>query len=282
MPPRYIISSCTPLSFDPEKFPLLSGFDREICPDEHGILWLGTVAFSDGTREPLFTGGVLTSAEISKITLEIAQELVERYCGKTILLLQLLEGAIPFCERISENLRHINRENLQYDIASLKVSSYLDGMSAQAHQVSMPMQCNGKAITTLADYDQVVIIDDLIDAGNTLTWLVNDHLPTYRPKKVSAYFMLEKDRERAAEVNRVLGSIEAVCGKQVPDVWVVGYGLDIRLAGKNGRKALHLFRGRLPGGVYAFNPAIEKKLVSEYQEHPQQLHQQLQIFASHQ
>nr|MBF0222767.1 hypothetical protein [Desulfobulbaceae bacterium] len=279
MSPRYIISDNSTLSMDPQQFPLLGGLKGEMA-EVAGVFWPRTVAFSDGTIEPIFIGGVLCSSEISRIAQTIALELVERYSRKKILLIQLLEGAIPFCEMVCENLSSFKPENMGYEVASLKVSSYIDGSQAQKHQLSQPLHCNGREVLTLANYDQVVILDDLIDAGNTVTWLVKEYLPSFSPKKLSAYFMLEKNRGRAVEANIILDRLEAVCGKQVPNDWVVGYGLDMRLPGEKGQHALHLFRGRLPGGIYAFNAAIETKLIADYQKNPQQLLRQLQLYVS--
>jgi hypoxanthine-guanine phosphoribosyltransferase len=181
---------------------------------------------------------------------------------------------------ICEALAHCAADGFHYDLASIKVSSYLDGTHAQRHQIYQPLHCNGKTCSTLEGYDQVLILDDLIDAGNTFAWLVDEYLPLFKPKQVCACFMLEKERKRSGAIDKALERSGAVCGKQVPDEWVVGYGLDIHLPGKNGRTGLHLFRNRLPGGVYAFNANIEKKLCSDYREHPEYLLEQLQMYIS--
>ena len=277
---RYIINQISAVSADHTEFPLLRGLDGDLYYEDKGVSWPRVIRFCDGAEEPLFLAGILSSAEISTITDTIARELVDLFHGQKVLLVELLEGAIPFCEMLCENLAQYPVEDFQYDLASIKVSSYLDGMRARSHQVSQPLHCNGKEISTLQHYDQVVILDDLIDAGNTITWLIEKYLPVFKPKQLSAYFMLEKDRKRQSKIDRALDGVGVVCGKKVPDEWVVGYGLDIRVPGGKGQKALHLFRSRLPGGIYAFNATIEKKLIVEYQKESQQVLQQLQIFSS--
>lgn len=278
---RYLIDTPSLLSFDQATFPLLSGAEGALCYEDQGVSWPRLVCFEDGNRAPLFSGGILSFAEIAQITQSIAQEIVAAYQGKKILLLQLLEGAAPFCAMVCEHLAQCAPAGFDYAVASIKISSYLEGSKAQAHKVSQPLQfSDGEKGPTVASYDQVIILDDLIDAGNTVTWLIDEYLPAFRPRAVCAYFMLEKKRKRDRAVEAALGKLAAVCGKQVPDEWVVGYGLDIRLPGGSGQPALHLFRNCLPGGVYAFNATIEERLIEHYQKRSGQLARQLRIFAS--
>jgi hypoxanthine phosphoribosyltransferase len=282
VPVRHIIDHAASLSYEQKEFPLLSSSATgDACYDAaQELSWPRVVRFWDGSQEPLFIGGILTAAEILRITRKIARDLVERYRGQHLLLIQILEGGVPFCAMVCEALAYYAVAGFHYDLASIKVSSYLEGTHAHGHQVSQPLHCNGNACSTLEGYDQVLILDDLLDAGNTFAWLVDHYLPSFKPKQISAYFMVEKERKRLGTIDKALERSGAVCGKQVPDEWVVGYGLDICLPGRKGQQALHLFRNRLPGGVYAFNSNIEKKLLSDYQEHPEYLLEQLGVFIS--
>lgn len=275
---RYVFKERSTLSSDPQKFPLLFRGGRE---EGSYVLqqteWPRGVRFTDGHIAPLFIGGILSTQEMKIIARNIAQELADRYRGQNLLLIQLLEGAVPFCRLVCTNLAEcVEPGGLQYTVASLKVSSYLDGSSAQQHLVSLPLQrFDGEEISSFKGYDRIVVLDDLIDAGNTFSWLLNEYLPALQPKEVSAYFMLEKERRRTAEVEATLARVDAVCGKRVPDEWVVGFGLDIRLPGRKDQEPTHLFRGELPGGIYAFNADIEKRLIAEYQTHSDALRRQL-------
>jgi len=279
---RYILNDVSPVSSDVQEFPLLdNGASENGCLCQ-GVFWPGTVRFNNGECAPLFIGGILKSAEIFTIAQKIAQEIADCFCSQKLLFLQILEGAAPFCRLVCDNLQSLSLSDaFTYDVAQLKVNSYLDGSQARQHQVSLPLQhISGKQITTLEAYDRVIVFDDLIDAGQTCAWLLSEYLPPYDPKQISAYFMLEKSRKRTPEVEETLKDVGAVCGKRVPNEWVVGYGLDIRLPGKAGQPPLHLFRGPLPGGIYAFNSRIEKQLLAEYQAHPHELQRQLAVIAS--
>ena len=92
--------------------------------------------------------------------------------------------------------------------------------------------------------------------------------------------MLEKERPRSREVDAILKDCLLSAGMRAPDEWLVGYGLDMALPGAGNVPDLHLFRQALPGGIYAFNSAIEYRLLAEYQADPEAVGKQLLVYRS--
>ena len=69
-------------------------------------------------------------------------------------------------------------------------------------------------------------------------------------------------------------------GRRVPDEWIVGYGPNLSLPGGKTAKPLHLFRGELPGGMYAFRREIEPRPTAEYQRDPTSVARQLSVYVT--
>gem|GEM_PF-2780720 len=271
--PAYIIDSPTVLRHGVE-FPLLVGDDAFLTK---GKSYPRAVSFEHGDSQALFIGGVVSTAEINTICAGIAEEIASRFSKQKILLIQVLEGSRPFSDQVILCLQS-NFPAQSYEVAALKVCSYTHGSQANGHKIILPLHNAKGEIHNLADFDTVVVLDDLLDMGNTIHWLTTKYLAKLNAPAIKAFFMLEKERMRTSAVNRTLAQSEALCGCLVPDKWVVGFGLDINLPGTTGQAPLHLFRSGLPGGIYAFNDNIEQKLIKEYQNSPDDLMKQLRVY----
>ena len=276
--PRYIVPARLELSFDPS-FSLLARNSGAFTAN--GTSYPRMITLEDGARHPLFNGGVVSAAEIEQIAAGTARAIVDEEHGADILIVQVLEGAKPFCQKVLKYLVDKDAERkIEVELASLKVSSYTDGSRATSHRILIPLQdSRGREITSLGKFETVVVIDDLIDTGATFAWLVSEYLPRFSPKALAGYFMLDKNRKRSKEVEEVLAAYNPLCGKLVADEWLVGLGLDIALPGLS-HGPLHLFRAELPGGIYAFNSSIEQRLIKEYQARPQRVIEQLAVYVS--
>jgi len=246
----HVVSERGEVIRDPEVFPLLfrGGAEPFVAG---GVAYPRSVAA--GGIQPLFLGGVATDGEIARIAAGIAAHLARRHAGP-VLLVQVLEGAIPFAAQVLEALARLGRTA---DLASVKVRSYGDGTrQSAAHQILSPLSDRqGRRIDDARAYAAVVLLDDLVDTGQTAEWLLAHYLPAVRPRSLEACFMLEKRTGRRIPETPALDEHNRRNGMMVPDVWVVGHGLDLALPG-----GLHLFRGELPGGIYAFNDALEGTL----------------------
>lgn len=236
--------------------------------------------FLDGSSAPLFSYGVVPVADIERVARETAETLARRYGGQRVLLVSILRGGRIFSEMVLRQLaRRPGGCGLDYEAATIQVRSYERGSQVGTHRILQPLQDDhGREVQDCSGFDGVVLIDDLIDGGGTMAWLISGHLPRLSAKGVGVCTMLDKGRPRSREVEETLAGRVISLGQRVPDAWLVGYGLDLALPGEGDRPALHLFRPALPGGIYAFNNAIEQRLLAEYRVNPQGLAKQLQAY----
>ncbi|MFW8599954.1 phosphoribosyltransferase family protein [Desulfobacterota bacterium M19] len=232
-----------------DNFPLLHG-------DKNG--YPANIVFQDGAEFPLFSSGIISADKINQQAEQVAAEISA--CFSRLLIVQVLEGARMFCSRVCFFLDKMKKS---YKRAGIKVMSY-SGTRAGSRKIVTPLLDDaGRQLDNLAQYD-VVVIDDLIDAGNTMVWLMDNYLSLFTPRSISAAFMLEKNRKRSVEVNKFIAANHIIRGKLAADEWLVGFGLDISLEGPD--KSIHLFR-KLPE-VYAFNRGIERRFFKEYNDNP--------------
>lgn len=247
-----------------------------------GVSYPQGYVFSDGSVAPLFRCGVLSAVEIGEIARATALSIAQRYGGQRLLVVLILEGARCFGEMVLGWLAVRQREYaLRYEVATIQIRSYGQGSQATGHKVLQPLQDQlGREVQDCSGFDGVLLIDDLIDGGATLAWLIDQYLPPLSAKGVGVCTMLEKKRQRSRAVDELLAGCLLSTGKLVPDEWLVGYGLDLALPGGVDGLTLHLFRQALPGGIYAFNEGIEPRLMAECRAHPQGVVQQLGVYLS--
>lgn len=271
---------------DERIFPLLGDTRTPYLAD--GLSYPRCFSFGDGSLAPLFTNGVVTIGELEGIARATATRLAELYAGRRLLIIQVLEGGRPFAAMVIRHLETMRAlHDLCFEAATVQVRSYGQGSQAAAHRVLQPM-CNhlGQELEDCSDFEGVVLVDDMIDAGHTVVWLVRDYLPRFGigaagvGREVKVCTMLDKIRPRDEVVEEVLAGCMLSSGLTVPDEWLVGYGLDTALPGAGDRPSLHLFRQALPGGIYAFNSAIEQRLIAAYEADPAEVCRQLAIYLS--
>lgn len=260
------------------EFPLLLG-NQEPFQDQ-AFRYPLSFSFSDGSSAPLFTAGVVSSPALERIALSTVEQIATRHMGQRLLLVQVLEGARLFFRMLIPHLEHLcPAAGIDYEIGSLKVRSYSHGSRAASHQILQPLQdSRGQELNNCSGFDGVILIDDLIDAGHTMAWLITEYLPCFTVNRIGVSTMLSKSRSRTNTVNEILSRHLISAGMQVPNDWLVGYGLDMALPGDGETQTLHLFRQALPGGVYAFNSNIEERLVREYQQRPAWVAEQLSAY----
>lgn len=277
----YLLPELSEKSHDQKLFPLLAnGQDEDFLLNDP--LFPRFIHLS-GKSRPIFSGGIISAQEIELIAQGISRAIFERHQGKSLLIVAVLEGARPFAGLVEKHLRRLEREGtLQLHFSSLKISSYKSGRTATRHEIVIPLtdQAGGR-MDDLSCYDTIVIIDDLIDSGETIHWLASKYLAPFGVGEIEAYFMLEKKVQRSAQSRREIDLITPVIGKMVPDEWLVGFGLDLALPNPGSKKeGLHLFRGVLPGGIYAFNESIEKELFQVSRKGHENIVDQLGVYIS--
>jgi hypoxanthine phosphoribosyltransferase len=137
----------------------------------------------------------------------IARELDEEYADDRPLMIGVLKGAVAF---MSDMLKAMT---IPVEIDFMAVSSY--GTSTQSSGI----------VRILKDLDEeiagrrIIIIEDIVDSGLTLKYLV-DLLQRRNPKDIRVVALLKKNKRVAAEVR-----VDRIAF-EIPDEFVVGYGLD--------------------------------------------------------
>ena len=150
---------------------------------------------------------LITSEEIGARVRELGQQITNDYAGQDILMIGVLRGAVVF---MSDLARAIKRP---IDIDFMAISSY--GLSTNSSGV----------VRILKDLDEVVqgrhllIIEDIIDSGLTLNYLV-ENLKSRKPASVRICTLLSKPDRRKVDVQVDYN------GFIIPDYFVVGCGLD--------------------------------------------------------
>ncbi len=150
---------------------------------------------------------LVTAEDLDQRLGELARQIDEDYAGKEILLVGVLRGAVMVMADLSRKLR----TPLQMDW--MAVSSYGSGTKTSG------------VVRILKDLDQdvtgrhVLIVEDIIDSGLTLSWL-RSNLVGRGAASVEIATTLRKPK--AAKVDVPVKYV----GFEIPDEFVVGYGLD--------------------------------------------------------
>lgn len=150
---------------------------------------------------------LLSEQQIKEINKKLAEQINRDYKGKKLLLVSVLKGAVVF---LSDLMREID---LPCTIDFMIVSSYGSGV-----KTSGVVKIIKDLDTNLEGFD-VLIVEDILDSGLTLSYIV-DILKRRNPGSVKICTFLDKPERRAADIKA------DYVGAQVPDEFVVGYGLD--------------------------------------------------------
>src|ERR1700676_599105 len=150
---------------------------------------------------------LISEADILNKVAELGKQITEDYRGKYLLLLGTLKGAVPF---IADLARAID---LPLEIDYMAISSY--GNSTESSGVVRIL----KDLEGPVQQKNVLIVEDIVDSGQTLHYLM-DVLRQRRPMSLRVCTLLDKGRERTKPVEL------DYTGFQIPDRFVVGYGLD--------------------------------------------------------
>jgi hypoxanthine phosphoribosyltransferase len=159
---------------------------------------------SEPTLRP--TEILLSEAQIQKRVAELALE-IRRDFADDVHMIAVLKGAFIF---MSDLTRHMpGRVSLDF----MAVSSYAKGTTSSGE---VRLQ---KDLDTALDGRNVVIVEDIVDTGLTLTYL-QDILRSRNPKALRTACLLSKPSRRKVDVK-----VEYI-GFSIEDKFVVGYGLD--------------------------------------------------------
>lgn len=158
---------------------------------------------------------LITEEEIEAKTKELGAQISADYEGKDLVLISVLRGGFIF---VADLVRHIS---VPITIDFMAVSSY--GSSTDSSGVvqvikDLEENINGK---------HVLVVEDIIDTGLTLSYLLKN-LKSRDPASVNVCVLLDKSARRIVDNLPIMYR-----GFDVPDVFVIGYGLDYRQQYRN-------------------------------------------------
>lgn len=149
---------------------------------------------------------LINEEQINKRLDELAEQLMKEYKGKELMFLCILKGSVFFTVELAKRIKN----NIQFEF--IEVSSY------EGHESTGKIKLN-KDITGSIEGKHVIIIEDIVDTGRTLSFL-KEYLLQKNPESLKICALLDKPSRRTAP-------IEAdYVGFKIENKFVVGYGLD--------------------------------------------------------
>lgn len=150
---------------------------------------------------------LLTEEEVDRRIQEIGEQISRDYAGKQVHLICVLKGGAFFMCELAKRI------TVPVSLDFMSVSSY-----GSATKSSGVVRIVKDLDEPLKDKD-VLVVEDIVDSGRTLSYLL-DMLKDRGPKSVRLCTLLDKPERRVVDVH-----VDYTCF-QIPDEFVVGYGLD--------------------------------------------------------
>lgn len=151
-------------------------------------------------------GRLLTAEEIHERVMQLGRQIAEDYAGLTPILIGVLKGSLVF---MADLVRAID---MPVTVDFMSISSY---GGAQSSGVVRILKDLDESITG----QHVILVEDIIDTGLTLTYLLAT-LRARNPASLDVCGLLDKSARRIIEVPI------RYKGFDIPDEFVIGYGLD--------------------------------------------------------
>lgn len=150
---------------------------------------------------------MISEEEVEARVHELAKQISEDYAGKELHLIIILKGSIFFACELAKKI------TVPVTMDFMSVSSYGNGM-VSAGKITVKKELDEDIAGK-----EVLIIEDIVDSGNTLYHL-KKLLLARNPASLKIITLLDKPDRRTAEIET------DYCGFKIPDKFVVGYGLD--------------------------------------------------------
>ncbi len=150
---------------------------------------------------------LVSEEELDKKTTEIANAISRDFAGKELILIGILKGGVVFASDL------IKKINIPMEIEFMAVSSY--GKESETSGVVTLK----KDVDTPLTGKNVIVVEDIVDSGYTMKYLKKVFLDR-KAESVKICTLLSKPSRRKVEID-----LDYV-GFEVPDEFVVGYGLD--------------------------------------------------------
>ncbi len=151
-------------------------------------------------------GLLISESSLSDRIQQLGQDIQQDYQNEDLVVVGVLSGTIIF---LADLVRQLSGP---IEVDFIGASSYRDGTTSGDFEITRSTKTDLKG-------RRVLIVDDILDAGHTLT-RVHEQLAQQEPKEIRSCVLLEKTARRQVQ-------IEAdYVGFKIPDYFVVGYGLD--------------------------------------------------------
>jgi hypoxanthine phosphoribosyltransferase len=145
--------------------------------------------------------------EIESVVKRLASEITREYRDKNPLLLGILKGSFMFLADLTRRL------DFPLEVDFIRLSSYGSGRQTSGRVKVV------QGLRSAIRGRHVLVVEDIIDTGITVAFLL-DYLKKKRPASLRLCALLDKPSRRQATV-----TIDYL-GREVPDKFLIGYGLD--------------------------------------------------------
>lgn len=151
---------------------------------------------------------LLTRQQIAEAVSRMGAEISRDFAGQSVVLIAVLKGACIF---LSDLAREINL-NATFDFIAVRSYGTKKETGGEVQLI--------KDVTSPLRGQNVILVEDILDTGLTLTFL-KEHLRAHQPRAFKIATLLDKPSRRVAPVEA------DYVGFRIPDQFVVGYGLDL-------------------------------------------------------
>ena len=153
---------------------------------------------------------LVSEAQIDEITTTLAKRICDDFkdSSRKLVLICILKGSLMFTSELMKKI------NIPLELEFMKVSSY-GSESKSSGIINIHLDLKREDLSD-ADF---IIIEDIIDSGNTLSHLVK-YLSERGANSVKTCTLLDKPSRRVVDFT------PDYCGMEIPDEFVVGFGLD--------------------------------------------------------
>ena len=150
---------------------------------------------------------LVSEEEVEKRVCELGKQISEDYAGKQVHLICVLKGGVFFMCELAKRI------TVPVTMDFMCVGSYGDGTKSSG------VVRIAKDLDETIENKEVLIVEDIVDSGNTLYYLM-DVMKKRNPASIRLCTLLDKPERREKDVKT------DYCGFEVPDEFIVGYGLD--------------------------------------------------------
>ena len=149
---------------------------------------------------------LITQGQIARRVKELSAEIESDFTGREMVVVSLLNGTIMF---LADLIRHLS---LPLRLDFIGVSSYGSGTTSGELVFTKELRLDVKG-------RDVLLVDDILDTGRTMTRVLGK-LRQLKPRRIRTCVLLDKPARRVEKVRA------DYIGFKIPDLFVIGYGLD--------------------------------------------------------